>query len=155
MKFLKRNNGGIKKLHPFITKVIYRFNNILKSFAIWLQEKTKGYSSVKIKVILFLFCTSFVGGNLFVIYHSITKKDRNFYAVMPIRPLPLLKEKNLFHPLISVFEFKRIHRYKILLDSLQKNNRIKFDSLLSNRPCLTDTINLLENLYYEQQSVRK
>lgn len=155
MKFIKKKKKGVEQLHPVVVKIAARFGKALKSLAVWLQRKTNSYSPAKRKIILILFCICLLSGNLFVILHSLTKTNEPFYAVTPIRILPLLKQEKLFHYSISDFEFERIHQFKHLLDSLHKNDKIKFDSLLSERPHLTDTINLLENLYHEQQSDRK
>lgn len=89
-------------------------------------------------------------------YQSFKKDNTDIYFISPIRTIPLLKEQRT-RPVLNEQEFKRIHGFKIYLDSLQTTARgkLKFDSLLSTRPHLTDTINYLENIYYEQQTNRK
>lgn len=65
--------------------------------------------------------------------------------------LPLVKEK--VAPSGDIRQLDRIHRYKAHLDSLALSpaGRLRRDSLLGVRPHLMDTLNYLENLYYEQQ----
>ena len=89
-------------------------------------------------------------------YQSFKKDNTNLHFISPIPIMPLLKEQRI-RPVINEREFKRIHSFKVYLDSLQTTSKgkLKFDSLLSARPHLTDTINYLENLYYEQQTNRK
>lgn len=86
-------------------------------------------------------------------FQSFKRDNRNLYNISPVRIIPLLKEQRI-RPVINEQEFKRIHGFKIYLDSLQTTakGKLEFDSLLSTRPLLTDTINYLENLYYEQQT---
>ena len=156
MKIFKKENRNPKELHPLVLKMLLPVNNVLKLSANWMQQKTKGYSSRKRKIILVLFCVLFISESLFIIYQSFKKKFNNFYVVTPIRPIPLLKpEKDQ-----SVFtkkELLKIHNLKIYLDSLQSTaqGKLKFDSFLSAEPHLLDTINYLENIYYEQQTNRK
>jgi len=149
---LFRKNKDQGMLHPFILRVLIRIDNILKSWAGWLQQKTNGYSQKKRIIILILFCAFFVTESIHVVYQSFNKNNNMHHAVTFIKPVGLLNEKS--HPLISEKEFERIHHFKLMLDSLQTNSKIKFDSLLSLRPHLIDTIHLLENLYYEQQKNR-
>jgi hypothetical protein len=153
MKLFRKKNKDCKELHPFIVRVLLHINNTLKVWATWLQQKTNSYSTRKRKIILILFCTAFVTESIVVVYQSFQKNNKIPYSVTLIQPVRLLKEES-FHPLISEKEFNRIHRFKIMLDSLQITNTIKFDSLLSLRPHLMDSIHLLENIYYEQQKNR-
>lgn len=152
MKIFRKKNKDHKELHPFIVRVLLRINYTLKLCANWLQQKTNSYSARKRKIILILFCVVFVSESIVVVYQSLQKNNAIPYYVTHIQPVRLLKEE--VHPLISEKEFMRIHRFKLMLDSLQTTSKIKFDSLLSLRPHLMDTIHLLENLYYEQQKNR-
>jgi len=146
MKIFRKKN---KELHPYFVRALLRVSNTLKVWAMWLQQKTNAWSSVKRTIILILFCGVFVSGTMVAVYQSFQKSISAPYAVSRIQPVRLLKRE--VHPLISEKEFTRIHRFKVMLDSLQTMDRTKFDSLLTLRPHMIDTINLLENLYYEQR----
>ena len=149
---LFRKNGNQRELHPLILRVLIRSNNTLKLWAVWLQQKTNDYSPRKRIIILALFCSFFVTDTIVVVYQSFKKDNLIHYPVTVIKPMRLLNEDA--YPLISEKEFNRIHGFKLMLDSLQTNSKIKFDSVCSLRPHLIDTIHLLENLYYEQQKHR-
>jgi hypothetical protein len=149
MKIISKKNKTDKELHPFITKGLIRINDTLKLLAHWLQQKTNCYSARKRKIILILFCALFVTKSIAVVYQSIGKNNSINYPIRLTRPVRLLNEKA--YPLVSEKEFIRIHGYKLMLDSLQSNSKVKFDSLLTMRPHLLDTIHFLENLYYEQR----
>ena len=156
MKLFRKPKRKQRELLPFLIRQLLYLNNKLHVFAAWLQQKTNGFSSKKIKILFLAFCLIFLGVSIIVMYQSFKKDNRNLYFISPIRIIPLLKEQRIW-PVINEEEFKRIHGFKIYLDSLQTTakGKLKFDSLVSVRPHLTDTINYLENLYYEQQTNRK
>ena len=152
MKIFRKKNKNHKELHPFIIRGMLHVNNTLKLLADWLQQKTNSYSPRKRKIILILFCAFFVTESIVVAYESFKKKTIVPSPITLIKPVRLLNE--VACRVISEKEFRRIHGIKLMLDSLQITSKIKFDSLLSLRPHLMDTIHLLENLYYEQQKNR-
>ena len=156
MKLFRKQKKKQRELSPFLIRQLLYLNNKLRVFAAWLQQKTNEFSSKKIKMLFLVFCLIFLSVSIVVMYQSFKKDNRNLYFISPIRTIPLLKEPRI-RSLINELEFKRIHSLKISLDSLQKTTKgkLKFDSLVSARPHLTDTINYLENLYYEQQTNRK
>ena len=156
MKLFRKQKRKQRELPPFLIRQLLYLNNKLHVFAAWLQQKTNGFSSKKIKILFLAFCLIFLSVSITVMYQSFKKDNRNLYFISPIRIIPLLKEQRI-RPVMNEREFKRIHGFKIYLDSLQTTDKgkLKFDSLLSTRPHLTDTINYLENLYYEQQTNRK
>jgi len=156
MKLFRKQKRKQRELSPFLIRQLLSLNNKLHVFAAWLQQKTNGFSSKKVKMLFLVFCLIFLSVSIIVMYQSFKKDNTNLYFISPIRTIPLLKEPRM-RPVINEREFKRIHSFKVYLDSLQKTTKgkLKFDSLLSTRPHLTDTINYLENLYYEQQTNRK
>lgn len=156
MKLFRKQKRKQRELPPFLIRRLLYLNNKLHVFAAWLQQKTNGFSSKKIKMFFLIFCLTFLSVSIIVIYQSFKMDNRSLYFISPIRTIPLLKEQRI-RPVINEREFKRIHGFKIYLDSLQTTakGKLKFDSLVSTRPHLSDTINYLENLYYEQQTNRK
>jgi len=156
MKLFRKQKRKQRELPPFLIRQLLYLNNKLHVFAAWLQQKTNRFSSKKIKILFLAFCLTSLSISIIVISQSFKKDNRNLYNISPIRIIPLLKEERT-RTVINEREFKRIHSFKIYLDSLQTTvkGKLKFDSLLSTRPHLTDTINYLENLYYEQQTNRK
>lgn len=156
MKIFRNKSKSQKELNPIIERMLLRCKYKLKKFASWLQQKTIQYSPKKLTILLTAFCFVFIGESLLIIYHSLGQKHFNSYFITPIRPMILLREKK-YQPLISEKEYNAIHSFKMHLDSLKATagGKLKFDSLLLNRPHLIDSINLLENLYYEQQSNQK
>ncbi len=156
MKLFRKQKRKQQELPPFLIRQLLYLNNKLQMFAAWLQQKTNGFSSKRVKIFLLVFCLIFLSVSIIVMYQSFKKDNTNFYFISPIRTIPLLKEQRI-RPAINEQEFKRIHSFKMYLDSLQTTakGKLKFDSLLSTRPHLTDTINYLENIYYEQQTNRK
>ena len=156
MKLFRKQKRKQWELPSFLIRQLLYLNNKLRVFATWLQQKTNEFSSKKVKKILLVFCLICLSVSILVLYQSFKLDNTNLYFISPIRTIPLLKEP-VIRPLFNEREFKRIHSFKIYLDSLQTTTKGKltFDSLLSTRPHLTDTINYLETLYYEQQTNRK
>ena len=156
MKLFQKHKRKHRELPPFLLRQLLYLNNKLLMFAAWLQQKTDGLSSKKVKSFLLVFCLFFLSVSILVMYQSLKKDNTDIYFICPIRTIPLLKEQRI-RPFINEQEFKRIHCFKMYLDSLQMTpkGKLKLDSLLSTRPHLTDTINYLENIYYEQQTKRK
>lgn len=153
MKLFRKQKRKQRELPPFLIRQLLYLNNKLHVFAGWLQQKTNEFSSKKIKILFLVFCLTFLSVSIIVMFQSFKRDNRNLYNISPVRIIPLLKEQRI-RPVINEQEFKRIHGFKIYLDSLQTTakGKLEFDSLLSTRPLLTDTINYLENLYYEQQT---
>lgn len=153
MKIFRNKSKSQKELNPLIERMLLRCKYKLQKFASWLQQKTMQYSPKKLTILLTVFCFVFFSESLLVMYKSIEQRHSNIYFITPIRPMILLREKK-YQPLISQREYNRIHSFKMHLDSLKNTvpGKIIYDSLFTNRPRLIDSINLLENLYYEQQS---
>lgn len=152
-KFIKKN-GKTKELNPAVARVLIKVKHSLKILTTWMQGKTNHLSPLTLSVALFIFCAVFVCECIFVVYQSFKTEDHISFHVTPIRsvPLPEKRDRSL---LISETQFKRIHQFKIYIDSIGATNKSQFDSILIMRPHLLDTINYLENLYYEQQANRK
>jgi len=153
MKRFRNKSKSQKELNPFMERMLLRFKYKLERLASWLQQKTIQYTPKKLTILLTVFCFVFLSESLLVMYKSIEQKHSNIYFVTPIRPMILLREKK-YRPLISHTEYNRIHSFKMYLDSLKNTapGKMIYDSLSISRPHLIDSINLLENLYYEQQS---
>lgn len=156
MRLFRKQKRKQWELPSFLIRELLYLNNKLHVFAAWLQQKTNEFSSKKVKKILLVFCLICLSVSILVVYQSFKLDNTNIYFIRTIRTIPLLKEHRI-PPLFNEKEFKRIHSFKVYLDSLQTTakGKLKFDSLVSTRPHLTDTINYLENLYYEQQTNRK
>ena len=156
MKLFRKKYKTPTDINPIIFRALTRCKAGMQRLAEWLQRKTIHYSSRKLKLLLLLFCFAFFGESLLLIYYGVNSNQSKYYFVTPIHIVPLLKEK-VYQPTISRKEYDRIHAFKKYVDSLQGTSagKLKSDSLLFNRPYLMDTINLLENIYYEQQANSK
>jgi hypothetical protein len=140
MKIFRKNKNT--ELHPFITRLLIRFNQKLLQYASYLQRKTNFYSRRKRKVILFLFCLVFVTESTIVIIRSFKKDNMISITVSPIRFIPPPNFNNI-HPVFLESEIRRIKQFKHYLDS----NLIFRDSLLAAWPHLIDTLNYLQKIY--------
>ena len=152
MKIFRKKKD--KELHPFIARLLIRFNQKLLQYASYLQRKTNFYSRRKRKVILFLFCLVFVTESTIVIIRSLQKDNMVSITVAPIRFITPPAD-NPIHPVFSESEYRRIERFKHYLDT----NKTFRDSILASRPHLMDTLNFykksIKKMKMENKNVRK
>ena len=155
MKFNEKNKKGKRELRSFFVKQQIFINKALQSCNVWLQKRTNKYSSKTKRICLSIFCFAFISESSTVIYKSFKQHGPTDLLITPIHAMPLLKTLSN-HSSITNEEIKKIKAYKYYLDSLNAIYKTKpgSDIFLSNNKNLLDTINLLENLYYEQQANR-
>jgi hypothetical protein len=153
MKIFSSKNKSRQELNPFIMKGLFYCASQLKNFAAWLEKKTSGYTSRQLKILLIGFCFMFISGSVLIIYDSLNTRRNSFYFIVPIRPVPLLKDGSV-RPFITKKEYNRIHAFKKHIDSLITTDagQMKAKKLLYNHPHLLDSITHIENIYYEQQT---
>lgn len=134
----------------FLVGVLIRCNNQLVRWAAYLQRKSTGVSSRKLRVLLGVFCLVFVSSSGYVVVSSLGGKNEPF-RVTAIRVMPLQSKEK--HPQeITNDAFVRIYRLRLALDSLAKSptGKARLDSLLVKYPKLLDTLTLLESIYSHQ-----
>ena len=153
MKLFKRYRNNERNLPAFLVRMLSAINNQLLVFSRWLQFKTQRYSSLKLKIIFLFFTLAFAVASILVIYESAIKHTSTYFFIAPIQAVPLLKEK-AFKPVITKEEMNKIRGYKTYLDSVRNSVKTKGDTAAFSPSDghLLDTIKLLEQLYYEQQT---
>jgi len=124
-------------------------------FASVMGRLSSRISTQKLKVIVILFSFLGAGFSLYCIAKAILP-DQN---VSPFRAehtsVPKLPEmdnqESNTNVLISDETLQTINAFKEYMDSLRLNGSKIYDSIISNRPHLMDSINMLEEMYYSQQ----
>lgn len=134
----------------FFTDVLVQLHNKLLYCAAYLQNKSNSLPPQKQKLLLGVFCLLFISSSAFVIISNLKEKRQAFH-ITPIQVMPLEK-RPVQKPMITTDEFLRIHRLRLVLDSMAgtSSGKIRLDSLLLEHPKLLDTLMLLESIYYQQ-----
>lgn len=134
------------ELPLFIRKILTDLNQNLISFSNFLQEKTDLYSVRKKKFFLILFCFIVACECSILIFCSVGNNKHFYYTVSPIKVRRLLKHTSTY-PKLSDEELKQIQDFKFYLDTLTTKDR---DSLFAIRPHLSDSIEMVEEIYQKQ-----
>lgn len=151
MKWWKKKEVKQRQVPEFMTNALTRSHHYVLKSAAFLQRKSNGYSVRKKKILLLFFVLLFVFASIVILIDSLTRKQ-SAIGITKISPVVLQKENGLTAPRISKGEFKRIQKFKQLIDSLSKTQSGKMikDSLLRGRPHLMDSVHYLLSLYSEQ-----
>ncbi len=119
-----------------------------KKLAGWLNRKTAGYSPFQNKFMLAIVCILFGVSSLYILCshirgHSLARPAvilQHIRSGMPVRPsLP-----------VSDSLFKQAEKTKEWLDSVRRNDTLKFKTILLYNPALPDNLQLIEHIYQSQ-----
>ena len=125
-------------------------------WAQWMQRKTEHLSQRMLFVLLLGFI-SFAGGyNAYLIKKNFSGHQTNAFAISPIKlPGQILQTGEVAiqaDKQISRTEYLRIIRFRDFMDSLARSpsGKARYNSIVSNRPGLPDSIRIIEKLYHSQ-----
>lgn len=109
----------------------------------YLNSKAAVLSNGQLKICLILFCLLFAVATIFAVMDSFNTKiimqNVKIKTVMP------LHNGNNIADSVNNPALKRIHRFKLYMDSLSKYDQKKYESIIDIRPHLMDSINRIEN----------
>jgi len=120
----------------------------------WLEHKTAHFTRLNWIVILLCFTVFTTGCSIFLIVNSFSGNTNRNITVTPItKPTNLVPTKEKpreLNTIISETEFEKITRFRKYMDSLGRSPAGKktYDSIVSGRPGLLDSLTILENYYY-------
>ncbi len=138
-------NGFSKRGSAYFRQVIEKKKLKL---ADWLNQKTRGYSPLQLKIGLGIFCIFFGALSFYTLYGCVRKHDfgTNVLVVNHVRsgvPMSL--------PKISDSLFDRARKAKRSLDSLRKNDTNRLKTILLANPYLLNNLQLIEEIYQSQK----
>lgn len=111
----------------------------------------------RLKVYLIIFCICCGGYSIYLFTDAIVSPDANNKAIQIDKAsIPKYFDNNggdVISPDNSVDEetFNKIRQFKKYLDSLKQNGSYLYDSIVTARPFLMDTVVMLEQIYYSQK----
>jgi hypothetical protein len=137
-------------------EIINKWKALKRGLATYLQRKSDILSMQVKGFILVLFCILFGGSSVAIIIHSATTKQEIISAVKIPKAIYMEKQKFpllLSDSVITNSEYERIIDFKKYLFGLKNNSagRKIFDSIITNRPRLLDSIALFEKMYLSQK----
>lgn len=155
----KKNHSSIKenaaqeRLASSIVSACIRFQ---QRWADFMQHHTERLSRNGKLIILSLFCLT--AGSLsiyFIATSMMSRKAPSFTVTHLKKPLSADKsgdENTKALLIVSKDEYEKIQRFRFYMDSLARSPSGKrlYDSILSQRPGLMDSILLIENIYQSQ-----
>jgi hypothetical protein len=149
----KKNNSEHRS--TILAKGIHSgYKRIQEGWASWMMKCTKNFSRRTWLAILILFVLS---TSTFCVYLAISSFGRNENSSILIvrikKPIHIHETGKTFPEdlKVSEAEYDRIKKFRVYMDSLARSpaGKILYDSIISNRPGLMDSVAFLEN-YYEQ-----
>lgn len=129
-----------------------RINGFARYWAVLLGQKSEKLSWFQKKLYLFLFCMAFGGTSTSILLYTLSR-GRGGPPLRPKAHIPkhIGKTNELpVKPYIPDTSYKHVEAFKRYLDSLSRNDKIKFQQIIGQRPGLMDSIRLFEKLYLSQ-----
>lgn len=125
-------------------------------FAKGMNKIFKNMNNKKLKALLILFCISAGGYSIYLIANAVVspaKKQPAFKVDQVDMPKHFNKTGDELIPEATVDEqtFIKIQDFKKYMDSLKQKKSYLYDSIISARPFLMDTVLMLEEIYYSQK----
>jgi hypothetical protein len=111
----------------------------------------------RIKILLVFFCLSAGGYSIYLMANAIISPDRKQPTLKIDHvdvPKHFDKSGDELMPEANVDEetFAKIQGFKKYMDSLKQNKSYLYDSIITARPFLLDTVLMLEEIYYSQKT---
>ncbi|XDZ54243.1 hypothetical protein FlaCF_1291 [Flavobacterium tructae] len=120
----------------------------------WLERKTAHFSRLNWIVILLFFTVFTTGCSIYLIVNSFSGNKIGNIIITPITKstnlVPIKERRIELNTIISKTEFEKITSFRKYMDSLGRSPTGKktYDSIVSDRPGLLDSLTILENYYY-------
>jgi len=152
-KNIKHKSSGTKEV-PIA--IINKWKSLKRRLAVYLQQKSELLSMPVKQYSLAFFCILFGGTSVAIIIHSATTKQ-NIISVAKIFKSPHVGKQGFpalqSDSIITKREYERIIEFKNYLFLLRDDpaRRKRFDSIITNRPGLLDSITLFEKMYLSQK----
>ena len=106
----------------------------------------------ELKTILVLFCIVCGGYSMYIVYSSFIGNKSEALQVTPVKsPKHFYRGGDeIINGQVMVDEktYQQIAGFKYYMDSLQQNQRKRYDSILQARPGLMDSVQMLEQIYF-------
>jgi hypothetical protein len=149
-----KNKNSVAKEMPI--EIINKWRAAKRRFATYLQQKSELMSDSLKKFSLIFFCSLFSSISIAIIIHSAITKEQAVSVGAISKPAPAgSDEMTSLKPdsVITKREYERIIGFKNYLLHLKTDTigKRQYDSIMSVRPKLMDSIMMFEKLYLSQK----
>ncbi len=130
--------------------------SIQNRFTSFMSERVKNLSRQSKKICLAIFCLMFGGVSVHVFIGAFRDSKNSERIIIPDRvAVPKYYDQidsEIKEPSVGEGDIIRINRFRKYMDSLSSSvkGRLVHDSILKARPGLTDSITVIEEIYYSQ-----
>lgn len=148
-----KGNAAQERVANNIVSVCIRLQ---QRWADFMQRHTERFSRNGKLIILSLFCVTAGSLSVYLIWSSVTSHKASSFTVIHFKKPPYAvksgDENTKALVIVSEAEYEKIQRFRFYMDSLARSPSGKelYDSILSQRPGLMDSILLIENIYQSQ-----
>jgi hypothetical protein len=153
----KKNETG-NAVSDKVAGKIARVGIIVQSkFADGMNKMFTGMNVKRLKLSLIIFCIGCGGYSIYLFADAIVSPASNQntikieQAVVPKHFDKTGDEIIAAENCVDEETFNQIQQFKQYLDSLKQNKSYLYDSILTARPLLMDTVLMLEQIYYSQK----
>ncbi|HET7117756.1 MAG TPA: hypothetical protein VFI29_14780 [Hanamia sp.] len=153
--FIKKIESSPKRRHNAFYNGLQRSHRRLQGrWADGMARLTKNFSRQKWMVSLILFVLLAGTVSVYVAVNSFIRKENHSILIIRIKTPKYINktgETNTDGINISAAAFDRIKKFRVYMDSLARSpaGKILYDSIVSKRPGLMDSVVFIEN-YYQQ-----
>ena len=161
MWLIKKQNNKVETGNAVSDKVAGKIAKagiaVQNKFAKGMDKIFAGMKTKRLKLYLIIFCISCGGYSIYLFTDAIVSADvKNKVLQIDKASIPKYFEDtgdDIMATDNSVDEetFNQIQQFKKYLDSLKQNKSYLYDSIITARPFLMDTVLMLEQIYYSQK----
>jgi hypothetical protein len=156
-KQTKKNGAGNAVSDKVAGKIAKAGIFVQSRFANGMNKIFTGMNVKRLKLSLIIFCIGCGGYSIYLFTDAIISPASNQHTIK-IEQASVPKHFNKTGDEIITAEnivdeetFNQIQQFKHYLDSLKQNKSSLYDSILTARPFLMDTVLMLEQIYYSQK----
>ncbi len=146
--------------NPLQDKLAIRIANaVIKlqtQFALFLSKITANLSVNSLKLVVLIFCTGWFAVSMYFIATEFVKDTPHSYVIIShLKSPPLITSRIKINLNMSIVitdeEHKELQQFQKYMDSLRQCSKKQYDSILSGRPGLMDSLTQLEQIYNHQK----
>lgn len=161
MWLFKKQKRKVEPGNPVSDKVAGKIANagiaVQIKFAKGMNKIVAGMNTKRLKLYLIIFCICCGGYSIYLFADAIVSPDVNNKALQIDKAsIPRHFDNNgddimVQDNMVDEETFNQIQQFKQYLDSLKQTGSYLYDSIVTARPFLMDTVLMLEQIYYSQK----
>jgi hypothetical protein len=161
MWLFKKQNNKVETGNAVSDKVAGKIAKagiaVQNKFAKGMDKIFAGMKTKRLKLYLIIFCISCGGYSIYLFTDAIISPDANNKALqidkasIPKHIDDTGDEMMATDNSVDEETFNQIQQFKRYLDSLKQSKSYLYDSIVTARPFLMDTVLILEQIYYSQK----